>query len=109
MRKSRTELKNELLSLNHDIWADWDKYEVAHEDPERNFISKKAFDKSGLASVLTWIKADGMTMEMIRPYYDDPLDFLTKFKSDRIKVVELEQQEGLRTFRGKYMTPFPLF
>ncbi len=73
--RSREEIKAELLQINKRLWADWDKHKVAYEIPERNFIVKETFDKRGLATVMATYKAEGLTWEMIKPFYDDPQEF----------------------------------
>ncbi len=43
--------------------------------PERNFIVKETFDERGLGTVMATYKAEGLTWEQIRPFYDDPQSF----------------------------------
>ncbi len=63
---------------------------MALEVPDRNLIVKTTYDDAGLATVLATYKADGLTMEMIKPFYTDHNEFFTATMPDRLKFVELE-------------------
>ena len=76
--------------------------------PERNLIVKETFDEKGLATVLASYKADGLTIEMIKPFFDDPKNFFKETMSNRMEAFDMAPVEGLPTRRWLYFSPFPL-
>ena len=66
------ERRKYLLDLNQKLWSEWDNLEVVVDIPERNFISKVKTDSDGPVTLLSHIKADGLTWEKFKPFYENP-------------------------------------
>ena len=68
-------IADELLELADKILAGWDKYEVALDQPEKNYIAKvvKAEDTAdGIPfTVMKW-RCEGLTMEQWDVFISDP-------------------------------------
>ena len=66
--------------MNQKLWSEWDNLEVVVEMPEKNFIAKAKTDDDGPVTLLSHIKADGLTLEKLRPFFDDPKELEKLFK-----------------------------
>ena len=95
------------MDTSESLWKEWDISDVLLAIPERNFISKLTKDKDGHAtSLLTIYKADGLTMEQIQPYYNDPYPFIKENMPNSWQAVDIENKEGIPIRRWTFNSVF---
>ena len=96
------------MDTSESLWKEWDISDVLLEIPERNFVSKLTKDEGGHAtSLLSIFKADGLTMEQIQPYYNDPYPFIKENMPDSWQAVDIDNQEGLTIRHWTFNSIFP--
>ena len=80
--------------MNQQLWSEWDNLEVVVDKPERNFIAKVKTDSDGPVTLLSHIKADGLTMEKFRPFIEDPTSIDNLYQG-KVTTVRLDGETTL--------------
>ena len=69
----REALKQSLLAQAAEHWANWDDMPTIEDDQTLNYISKQTWDDGGIPLTLVKYRAEGLTMEQLQPWIDDPV------------------------------------
>ena len=68
----RAKVKAALLAKADELFANFDSYPTVLDEPEKNYIAKQAFSDNGNAMTLVKWRCQGLTMEHLQPWIDDP-------------------------------------
>ena len=101
------ERKKQLLDLNQQLWSEWDNLEVVVDNPDRNYIAKVKTDSDGPVTLLSHIKADGLTWEKFKPFIDNPSSIDALYQN-KVTTVLLDGETTLTSsslFQGKAKMP----
>ena len=89
------------------MFAAWDTHATVLEEADKNFIAKQTFNDEGNAITLVKWRCDGITMDTMKQYIDDPPQVGTVINS-RMTKVDLGEDDGCKQYHLKMNMPMIL-
>ena len=93
----RETVKASLLAKAEELLAGFDGYETIHEEPDKNYISKRTYNEAGLSIVINKYRCDGLAPETMKPFIDTPID-VARVLNNRLTPNELEDHQGCKMY-----------
>ena len=100
----REAIKQSLLAKAAGLWAAWDSHPTVEEDPALNYTAKQTFEDGGNALTLIKMRCDGLTMEQLQPWIDDPVA-IQSVLNNRMESTTLPDVDGHKTYHFKLNMP----
>ena len=100
----REQIKQSLLAKQEEFWANFDTYPTVGEDASKNFIAKQTIEDGGLAITMSKYRADGVTMEQLQPFIDDPIGTGARI-NQKLTVEQIGEDQGCKVFHVKVKMP----
>ena len=93
----RETVKASLLAKAEELLAGFDGYETIHEEPDKNYISKRTYNDAGLSIVINKYRCDGLAQETMLPFIDTPIE-VSRVLNNRLTPTELEDHQGCKMY-----------
>lgn len=61
--QTRSEIKQELLKVADEIWANWEEADEVLRDDENGYLAKTFVGEDNVPAVMTKYRCEGLTME----------------------------------------------
>mmetsp|Transcript_13213 Transcript_13213/g.16792 ORF Transcript_13213/g.16792 Transcript_13213/m.16792 type:complete len:217 (-) Transcript_13213:107-757(-) len=100
----RAQIKQQLLAKADEYFAGFETHTTVLEDAARNYVSKQTFNEEGLAVTMSKMRAEGLTMEHLQPWLDDPTSVMEAL-NNRLTREQLPEHEGHKMWHLKMSMP----
>ena len=93
-----------MLAKADEYFAGFDNHDIVLEDESCNYIARQTFDEDGLAVTISKMRADGLKLEHLRPWLDDPTA-IQMVLNDRLTREQMPDHEGHAMWHLKMAMP----
>ena len=93
----RETVKASLLAKAEELLAGFDGFETVHEEPEKNYMSKRTYNDAGLSIIINKYRCEGLAAETMQPFIDTPIE-VARVLNNRLEPTQLEDDQGCKMY-----------
>ena len=105
VKKTRAQIKQELLLAADEIWSHWDDATEAMREDEIGYLAKTYYGEDNIPAVMTKYRVEGLTMEKWQDWVADPATHACTVNC-KLTRVDLPEDEGHESVILKMALPF---